>query len=200
VIATVKIPKVPPKFPNLSSPQRKYICGWDKHIKLRIASAGSSLDRLKCSWVSRECLLITHYELSEKGPIRVSCGKCRSGRSQVCRLALVYRLFLCFVKCLKFPFPSTSQGRKLWIFEGFCVNVWPKWSILNVLIHLVSLCSFINCWQLCSFYIIVRHVWQFLIFCKSGNSMANENLSPTIYYMSNVTKLICTIWVSYAMI
>ncbi len=31
-----------------------------------------------------------HYELAEKGPIRVSCGKCLSGRSQVRRLAPVY--------------------------------------------------------------------------------------------------------------
>ncbi len=62
------------------------------------------MDRLKWSWESRECLLILHYELAEKGPNGVSCVKCLSGRSQVRRLALVSRLFLSFEKGIKFPF------------------------------------------------------------------------------------------------
>jgi len=55
-----------------------------------IASNGlENLSTLQEKYI-RECLLIMHYELAEKGPIRVSCGKCLSGRSRVRRLALVY--------------------------------------------------------------------------------------------------------------
>ncbi len=31
-------------------------------------------------------------------------------------------------------FPSTSLGRKLWIFEGFCLNFSPKWSIFVTIV------------------------------------------------------------------
>jgi hypothetical protein len=66
-----------------------------------------------------------HYELAEKGPIRVSYVKCLSGRSQVRRLALVYRLILSFEKGLKFPynFPGTEIMNFRGILSEFLAKV-----------------------------------------------------------------------------
>jgi hypothetical protein len=127
VVATVKIPQVPQNSQIFSSLQRKYICGWDKHINC-------ALQALRRAWIAsngaenlESACLFRYFELAEKGPICVSSAKCLSRRSQVRRLSLVYRSFLPFEKGLKFPLSFNFPGTEIMnYFLGILSEFWPK--------------------------------------------------------------------------